>query len=256
MTASPAAYTFAVVAEAQIDQRTACDLAERVILAEVDWIEPQSLADFCRWRGLDTDTPYLAWKSVVTQARERRIPLHGGFLEKRGDYDEWRAHLALRLFMAVGQPPDGLLLVRDSDGKTGHLRSLERLRKGGFQNFTIVLAVPDPKRECWVLAGFDPRDAHETSRLAELRSRLGYDPRLKAELLKAEGKKGKHNAKKALEQLMTPASAREESCWQDTDLDVLRERGQGSGLTAFLAEVSELLVPLLAGRRGGATPTD
>ncbi len=58
---------------------------------------------------------------------------------------------------------------------------------------------------------------------------------------------GKANAKKVLKRLMRPESEREESCWQQADLSVLKERGKGSRLTAFLEEVSNQLVPMLAG---------
>ena len=70
---------------------------------------------------------------------------------------------------------------------------------------------------------------------------------MQADRLTAEGTKGKKNAKKVLKKLMRPESEREESCWQHADLGVLRERGKKSRLAAFLAEVSDILVPMLAG---------
>lgn len=38
---------------------------------------------------------------------------------------------------------------------------------------------------------------------------------------------------------------REILCWQSTPLDVLRERGQQTGLTAYIIEIEERLIPIL-----------
>ncbi len=155
--------------------------------------------------------------------------------------------MALRLFKSLDEPPDGVLLVRDTDDEDGRVPSLERVRASGTWEFEVLLATPDPKRECWVLAGFDPITGDEEAALNEARSFLGFDPRIHAERLTAKRDKGKRNAKKILKRLMRPESEREESCWQQADLDVLKERGRKTRLTAYLEEVSTRLIPMLTG---------
>ncbi len=247
MASERAAFTFAVVAEARVDQQIASELVERVMVEEVDWIDEGSLGDFCRWQGLEVSRSYLAWKSIAGVARARGIVRHGGFRQFPGVLDERRARLALRLFKALDERPDCVLLVRDTDGEDGRVDSLERVRAVGTWEFKVILATPNPKRECWVLAGFDPINDDEEAALNEASAYLGFDPRIHAERLTAKRDKGKRNAKKILERLMRPESEREKSCWQKADLGVLRERGRGSRLTAFLEEVSARLIPMLAG---------
>lgn len=247
MASGRSAFAFAVVAEAAADQQIASDLSERVMVEEVDWIDEGNVGNFCCWQGLEASSSYLAWKSIAGAARARGIVKHGAFRQSPGVLDERRARLALRLFKALDERPDGVLLVRDTDGEAGRVESLERVREAGAWEFEVLLATPDPKRECWVLAGFDPLNDDEEAALRETRSFLGFDPRIHAERLTAKRDKGKRNAKKVLQRLMRPESEREESCWQQADLGVLKERGKGSRLTAFLEEVSTRLVPMLAG---------
>jgi hypothetical protein len=52
----------AVVCEGEADQRTGCDLADRVLCAEVDWIEKAVLGVYRTWRGLEPANPFLTWK--------------------------------------------------------------------------------------------------------------------------------------------------------------------------------------------------
>ncbi len=246
-----AVFAFAVVAEARADQQIASELAERVVVEGVDWIGEENPGDFIRWQGLEGASSYLAWKSIAGAARARGIVKHGGFRQSPGVFDERRARLALRLFKSLDDRPDGVLLVRDTDGQDARIESLERARTASTWEFEILIATPNPKRECWVLAGFDPIDASEKAALSEVRSFLGFDPRLQAERLTAKRDKGKRNAKKILERLLRPESEREEACWQEADLSVLKERGEQSRLAAFLDEVATRLIQMLA---GGATP--
>ncbi len=242
-----AAFAFAVVAEARADQQIASELAERIMVEEIDWIDEENLQDFCRWQGLEESSGYLAWKSITGAARTRGIVKHGGFRQSPGVLDERRARLALRLFKALDKRPDGVLLVRDTDAEDGRVPSLERVRTSGAWEFEVLLATPDPKRECWVLAGFDPITGNEETALKDVRSFLGFDPRIHAERLTAKRDKGKRNAKQILKRLMRPESEREESCWQQADLNVLKDRGKQTRLTAYLEEVSTRLIPMLAG---------
>ncbi len=241
------AFSFAVVAEARADKQIASELAERVLVDEVDWIEREGLPALVRWQGLDESAEYLSWAGIGNQFKARGMVSHGRFRSVPGTLDERRARKALLLFTSLPEPPDSVFLVRDTDAEEGRVESLAREREAGSWKFPVLLATPHPKRECWVLAGFDPADAGERAALDEVRSHLGFDPCLKAERLTAKRDKGKRNAKKVLAELMPPGSEREECCWRDTALSVLGERGQESRLAAYLAEVTDRLVPLFAG---------
>ncbi len=94
-------------------------------------------------------------------------------------------------------------------------------------------------------------DLTEQARLDAVRKDLGFDPREKAAELNPgrvhtqEGKPVKRSTKRILEELTEGKWEREERCWCQTPLDVLRERGVASGLTDFLEEVDACLVPLV-----------
>jgi len=51
--------------------------------------------------------------------------------------------------------------------------------------------------------------------------------------------------KSYLERLTQGNFDREEQCWIKTDLDILKRRGEETGLTQFIDEVEERLLPLL-----------
>ncbi len=50
--------------------------------------------------------------------------------------------------------------------------------------------------------------------------------------------------KRALAALTAGDSLREERCWTEAPLDRLKQRGESSGLKAFLDEIESELVPL------------
>ncbi len=214
----------------------------------MDWLERDTIEAIVRWRGHDPGVRFLAWKSVFGAARQRGLRKHFQFRASPGAYDEGRARLALRLF-ALDDPPHAVLLVRDTDNQMERVRSLENARDSPAWRFEVILATPHPKRECWVLAGFEPANADEEKALSQVRRDLGFDPRTKAEQLTAEGSKGKKNAKTVLERLVGTRRDREETCWQETDLRHLAERGDGSRLRHYLDELSERVVPMVGGER-------
>jgi hypothetical protein len=139
------------------------------------------------------------------------------------------------------------VLVRDTDGVEGRVESIQRARVTP-RKFSVVLGTPHTKMECWILAGFEPRGSDEEATLKELRSELGFDPCLRAEDLTAEARKGKRNAKNVLDRLTGKDPERAEACWRESDLSVLRQRGQGSKLTAYFEEISERWIPVVTGR--------
>ncbi|MEA2605088.1 MAG: hypothetical protein QOF89_6080 [Acidobacteriota bacterium] len=128
---------------------------------------------------------------------------------------------------------------RRSDAKV-----LDQAREAFPWPFVIVLAVAHTKRECWILAGFNPRSAAEETALAELRRELGFDPRLQAEDLTASAPHASRNAKRVLQRLLAGNPDREEDCWISSDLETLRQRGGFTGLSDYLDEIRSRLMIL------------
>ena len=152
------------------------------------------------------------------------------------------------LVLAQARPvPDAIVLVRDTDGREDRRRGLEQARSAHPWKFPVVLAVAHTKRECWILAGFDPQTQVEEAALAELRQDLGFDPRQRAEELSAAEPHARRNPKRVLDRLLAGRQDREEDCWKVCELPVLAERGRSTGLADYLEEVRARLVPLVLG---------
>ena len=247
----PSAYTFAVVCEAPADRETATGLADRVLCQEVEWIEPDNLELHRRWRGLEGAAFHLEWHEIGSFKEKFGVKAHGSFQGLPGAPDAFAARLALMLFHDLESPPDAVILIRDTDGHQERRLGLEQarraMRSGEPWPFEVVLGVAHPKRECWVLAGFDPQTEEEEKRLSEFRQELGSDPRLTPETLTAKTRGAIRNAKRVLAGLVAENPDRERVCWKDCDLETLRERGARTGLTDYLEEVRAHLVPIMRG---------
>lgn len=242
------AFSLAVVCEAAGDLRLCADLADRVLIEEVDWIDPGNLDLYRGWRGLEEVYSHLEWHWVSHLAKQKGLRAHGHFRDEPGALDARMARKALLLLQGSSRVPDAVLLIRDSDGLTERRRGLEQARDSSPWAFPVVLGVAHTKRECWVLAGFEAQTEAEEKVLAELRRELGFDPRLKAEDLSAAEAGAPRNAKRVLERLLQGNTDRERICWMECGVETLRQRGQLSGLSDYLDEVRARLVPLYSGR--------
>ena len=246
---SEASYEFAIVCEAHADRDTATGLADRVLLEEVSWLEPETM-DSCRqWRGVRAEEPYLKWASVKEEVRQRGLKgFFGHFNGKPGHPDAFMARLALLLLADSKDRPAAVLLVRDSDGYAERREGLEQARDDRRWPFPIILGVAEPKRECWVLAGFEPKNDQEAKDLDETELRLSFHPVREAHRLTAREHGAKNDAKRALGELSQGDKDREHDCLSKTSLEVLDKRGQQTGLAAYLKELREKLVPIMSGR--------
>lgn len=143
-----------------------------------------------------------------------------------------------------------VLLIRDLDNQPERRNGLEQAR-GDFQNddLQIVIGVADPKREAWVLNGFISQNEGEHKICQEIHQEIGFDPCLEAQRLHGSSRRGdeqrRRDAKVVLEYLTQGNYEREKSCWCDTPLEILMERGQHTGLADYIAEVRERLLPIL-----------
>jgi hypothetical protein len=235
-----------IVCEAAADRETATGLADRLFCAEVDWITPEVLEDYRKWRGLDDYALFLSWQDVHTQATERNIRAFGHFQGEPGAPDARVARLALLLLITSSQKPDGIVLIRDDDRQTERRRGLEQARDSVAAGVPIVIGLAHTKRECWVLAGFHPRSDEERAACAALRQELGFDPCAQAENLTATDDQAKKSAKRVLGVLTDHDKNREEECWKRSDLMSLEQRGQLTGLAAFFQEIRTHLIPLFS----------
>lgn len=185
-----------------------------------------------------------------------RVP-HGHFAGRPGEAGALMGRTAFRVARELALTDSDLiavLLVWDMDDQANTRRSgLEQARTEAhtLMPLAIVLGCPDPMREAWLLAGFEPETDAERERLAGLRQELGFNPCEEAHRLDAKfdekREQAKRNPKRVLDLLTNGEYAREARCCEHVSLWTLRIRGEHSGLTAFLDETAALLVPRLSG---------
>ena len=141
-------------------------------------------------------------------------------------------------------PVDAIALVWDMDDQgDDRRRGLAQGRAAVF--LPMVLGRPDPEREAWVIAGFEPENAAERDRLEAEQRSLKFDPRVEARRLRDKNDRAPRNAKRVLAALTGGDPEREARCWIEAPLATLRARGGESGLAAFLDEVATCLGALL-----------
>jgi hypothetical protein len=141
------------------------------------------------------------------------------------------------------EKPHAVFLIRDDDRKPDRRKGLGQARAETTLACPIVVGLAHRNRECWVLAGFEPVTPDETARLSAIRNELSFDPRTEAHRL--NGKKGEPRCpKRVLRELTRDDPVREARCWREPPLEVLRNRGQTTGLADYLEEVRDRIVPL------------
>lgn len=246
-----------VFCEAQGDFRTIAGLIDRVLCEEgPTWVREQlefrPLDDLRQWMGEGSGRPFFDVHHIRDHAADRGIRLpHGRFNGRPAGalYVAARtAFLVARHESKCSEPMDAVIFVVDADHQGPERReSLEQARHLALreERFGVVIGCADMEREAWVLAGFEPENAAERARLDGERSDLGFCPCREAHRLRDHSDGGKRSLKRVLAALVSGEIERESRCWMDAPLDRLRERGEESGLTAFLEEVAQTLVPLL-----------
>ena len=114
----------------------------------------------------------------------------------------------------------------------------------GKWDIPVVIGVAHVKRECWALAGFEPKDEKEQAAVERERSKLGFDPRLSPERLRARKDSEDRSSKHVLRELTDRDAGREAACWEDTPLETLTNRGRNTGLPQYLCDVCRVLLSL------------
>jgi hypothetical protein len=239
---------FFVVYEAPADLTTATELADRVLTAEIDWLDESLLDSQRQWVGEDQPGEPLTWTSIPSRAQALGIKVHGHFNGEPGLADAKAARRAIAYVLRRHETVDAILLIRDRDDQPERRQGLEQGRAPYSHLTRIVIGLAVPERECWVLSGFEPKDEAERERLEEEIRHLGFHPcRESHQLTACKDDQAKRSPKRVHAKLIGRDRERERECWQATALSVLAERGAENGLRAYLDEVRNLLVPLITG---------
>ncbi len=241
-----------VVCEAPADFRTATDLADRVLCDRIEWLDESLLPAQRTWTETEPERPYVRWTDLdrAAAARNLRLRPRSRFGGEPGAADAAAADKALQFaaFLAPDERPAAVLLIRDSDDQPERRRGLTQAstpEPGHAWPFRIVIGLAHPKREAWVLAGFEPRDRDEHARLAALRSELGHDPCSRTDQLTARTPGSKRDAKRVVAYLTADDRDREATCWQKPPLEHLRTHGSANGLRSYLLDLDAQIVPLI-----------
>lgn len=253
--------TLLVFCEAPADARTVKGLVERVLKEDgPEWLRdilegPEDAAREMRdWAPDGEGRDYFDVHRLADYVRRLGIrPPQGHFNGEAGAAGALMARTAFsvaRELVQTGTQVDAVLLVWDMDDQgDDRRRGLDQARDEArhWAPFAIVLGCPDAMREAWVLAGFEPETDDERTRVENLRQELGFHPCEDAQRLDAKDEHAKKSPKRVLDLLTQQDHERETRCWATVPLTTLRARGKDSGLTAFLEEVSVVLVPLVSG---------
>jgi hypothetical protein len=226
---------FAVIHEAKADFQIATDLADRVLIDAIDWLDEHLIAGQREWVETVPMERRLTWKAIPQLAREAGIRAHGHFDGKPGEADAAAARRAILY-----------LLVRDQDDQPERRIGLEQGRGQDHSGMVILVGLAVVERECWVISGFDPQDEAEKARLEVVRTALGFNPCEQShELTACKNDQALRSPKRVLRQLSENNEDRERHCWTNTPLDRLRDRGGANGLALYLHEVRQRLAPLI-----------
>ena len=133
------AVSIAVVCEAPADARTGCELADRVVLNEIEWVETDLLDDVRQWRGVQYSDDHLLWRDVRKLAAERRIRVHGHFQGEPGAPDAHAALKALLVLHSSDDSPDAFVLLRDDDGQSERMQGLNQARRRFSDSQQVVV---------------------------------------------------------------------------------------------------------------------
>ncbi len=238
---------FAVVYEAEADFRTATELADRVLVEAIDWLDEDQLPYQRSWESANNEGQLLTWKAIKRLAREAGIkPHHGHFQGIPGLADAAAARRAIDYLLNEFTHLDAIMLVRDQDDEPERRVGLEQARGQHHNGAVIVVGLAVAERESWVLSGFEPQNQAEQTRLDTERQTLGFNPcESSHELTACKDDTAPRSPKRVLRALTGGDADRERHCWTITPLDRLRERGGDNGLALYLQEVRDRLAPLI-----------
>lgn len=249
---------FVIVVESSADFRIASEIAQRIFVEKIDWMDASHIAYVLKWCGVEEATDFTCWanvRAIYDQMKEQGIHLPR-YLGNSGKNRKADGAAALKVLNMVEQMKKvqnrtirAVVFIRDLDNQSERRSGLEQARQESANSSTvIVIGTADPKREAWVLNGFVPSDKNEKSIVADLQKELKFNPISQAHRLRESSFDEPHqvrNAKATLSKLTQDSTEREAQCWINTPLNLLRENGIHTGLTEYMVEVENRLVPLL-----------
>jgi hypothetical protein len=259
---------FIVIGESRADADIATKLAERILVEKIDWLEPEYLQYSFRWSGLQENTGYSCWRDIekiIDDFQETsilRIPKYKRSRETQAREplkpDAARAIKVLNLvrFLQRTREIRAVVFIRDLDHKPERREGLEQARRQHLNQspkLEIAIGTANGKREAWVLNGFLPLPLNEEEQeiLDEIKAELNFDPclesyRLRSSRTEQNPKKRIRYVKYVVARLTGEDWERERQCWEETDLQILRERGIETGLTEYMNEIEVRLLPIVA----------
>jgi hypothetical protein len=242
---------FVVVYEWRPDFTTATELADRVLLEEIKWLEEETVGYQRDWIG-EFEGDFLTWKALAGKARAARLTVRGKFDGEAGEADARAARRAIEYLRLSIPDLDAIVLVRDADDQIERRIGLEQARTWFKNAPPIVIGLAICERENWVISGFEPRNDDEANLLEDERKKLGFWPPIESHRLTAgKDDTALKSPKRVLSVLTANNWDRARPCWTVTALATLRERGTKNGLAAYLNEVRTTLVPMITGQFPG-----
>ncbi|WYL97937.2 MAG: hypothetical protein HEQ35_22320 [Gloeotrichia echinulata IR180] len=251
---------FIVIVESGADARTATKLAERILIEKVDWLEDDNLQYCFKWCGLQAGTEYSCWKDIskILESLELsglRLPRYRGHhspgVPLKADGAASIKVLNLIRYLQKTRQIRAVILIRDLDNQPERREGIEqaRLQHTNLESkLEIVIGAAAPKREAWVLNGFIPSNQQEEQIIEEIKTKLSFDPCIESHRLRSTSQEEPdriRNPKVVVEVLTSQNMEREQQCWEETSLELLRQRGVHTGLKDYICEVEQRLAPII-----------
>lgn len=236
------AFRIALVVEAKADADTVGVLVDRVISScdaaydDIDvhrtWIGPEQS---------EAGRSFFDGHLIKTYARERQIRLVGGRFGGKRPYEAAaKKAVAVALHDDGAAVPNAVVLVVDQDSQSDRalgLAAADAEHDTGRLGAHLVAGVANRCREAWVLNAFEPHDDSERAALNAVNDRVSFNVTRTPQRL--NGPAGdERDPKRVVAELMSPE--RQADAVATCPLDALRERGEGSGLRAFLERAQRL----------------
>lgn len=250
-----------VIVESGADAQTATKLAERVLVEKVDWLYPELLKNLFQWSGLESGTEYSCWrdiKSIIQRAKASGLPTPKFLGHSKSGALKADGAAALKILSLIkllqrknSRPVRAVLLIRDLDNQPERRDGLEQARAEHINRqpqLEIIIGTANRMREAWVLNGFIPSNPEEAQILEKIKHELNFDPCEESHRLRSNSREEPErirNPKVVLAGLTGSNESRERQCWEETSLDYLRQKGQNTGLTAYLQKVEQRLAPAI-----------
>ncbi|MBE9187993.1 hypothetical protein IQ270_25960 [Microcoleus sp. LEGE 07076] len=248
---------FVVIVESSADARTATKLADRILVQKIDWLEPEMLQHLYQWSGLEAETDNSCWKNIDDITKRLADKFKFPTIRSNGKFksDGQSANKIIKLisFIQYKQKREikAVIFMRDLDNQPERKKHIDQVRSEHINQqpkLAIIIGTANKMREAWVLNGFIPFNREEEQLLQEITTQLTFNPCNESHKLRSNSltePDRMRNPKAVVEKLTGGQMEREQQCWEETNLEHLREKGVQTGLTAYINEIEERLIPII-----------